>query len=526
MGRYGVSRATIGVMADLFAKIRVSVKTNGTLSESFKPMRGFPQGRPASPIQWSISYDGGVLDDLCRAGLCYRIDCGDLAIFIFADDTMFVCNCPRKLQGLITCCRWLIHRVEMKANVKKSAVMIFGDKYLQLKKRLKFFWGPDLIPIVKTYKYLGIHFDDMFPRKKWSTYHMSKVSSKANISTSRCSPFLTNKRIPIDWRISNFQAMVAPMYTYGSMIWHTKGGAADKLISSYNRKLRATVGCETRPNSLILLTMTAVQPLEFWWEFSKVLFKYSSLRKNVPGTHRKVFALSAADSTHFMKWSSAECHNDVMRVGPLQRARKSEIKEAMLKWKRAYMESKGLEMSNTLDLTVLRDFVCHRRHYMHQDMHGYVIASKYRPRYTKWLSNTEFLMAVDSLGGGNNLLDENCVCFQCGIHTRSWEHITRTCSKMRHPSYYPNLDRATRNKKECVEFVGKLRRLVRAFTPSPTTDLCGRYVSVLAKHTFTLYFIAKRYDDGNYRMFNLETEQLTSGPIWDAYTKGKVAIMQ
>ena len=76
-------------MADLFSKIRVSVKTNGKLSEPFKPMRGFPQGRPASPIQWSISYDGGVLDDLCRAGLCYRIDCGDLAIFIFADDTMF-----------------------------------------------------------------------------------------------------------------------------------------------------------------------------------------------------------------------------------------------------------------------------------------------------------------------------------------------------------------------------------------------------------------------------------------------------
>ena len=92
--RFGMSMDTILALADIYSKISMRVKTNGNLSQSFDPDIGFPQGRPASPFNWNASYDGGCLDDLCRAGLCYRIDGDGFAIFVFADDTLVICDKP------------------------------------------------------------------------------------------------------------------------------------------------------------------------------------------------------------------------------------------------------------------------------------------------------------------------------------------------------------------------------------------------------------------------------------------------
>ena len=143
LSRYGFDMKSIIALKTIYSKVRLSVKTNKELSEPFATQRGFPQGRPASSLAWSVVYDP-VLDDLCRSGLAFCITAGNWAIFVFADDTLVICNDPAALQALISLIRWLIRRIEMRANVGKSAVMIWScNKYLKkrLKKNIVFYWG-------------------------------------------------------------------------------------------------------------------------------------------------------------------------------------------------------------------------------------------------------------------------------------------------------------------------------------------------------------------------------------------------
>ena len=71
--RFGFEAEAISSIRDIYSELQVRVKTNKTLSRRrFKPERGFPQGRPCSPIAWDILYDP-VLQELCQSGLVYRV---------------------------------------------------------------------------------------------------------------------------------------------------------------------------------------------------------------------------------------------------------------------------------------------------------------------------------------------------------------------------------------------------------------------------------------------------------------------
>ena len=524
MRRFGISLDTVLALSDIYNKIRLQVNTNGTLGQPFTPQRGFPQGHPGSPGGWNISYDGGCLDALCRAGLCYRITGNGYAIFVFADDTLLVCNHPGQLQGIIRLTRWAINRVEMAANVKKSAVMICGKKYKTLKKMLKFYWGDKEIPIVSTYKYLGVHLSEKFPSKVWANVHMGKALIKSNIAYHKCAPFLTDALVPIAWRMQHFRAMVGPMYGYASVIWLAAGDAMQKLMSSYNSKLRYTLGLDSRPSSTMVCTITGVQPPEYWWELNNVVFKYVTMRKNVPGLHKEIFALSHVDDMSFTKWSDTERHGDRLLVGSKEIPSKKVIKDSMMIWKRQLFWNSNNVKQSTLDPMVLSDFVMNERHFLHMDAYGYEIPSWRKPNYTKWLRNNDILFLIKCLGGGNNLLNRDCICLQCGIARRSWRHITMTCSQR--GGTYPSLSRFSKGKLECIQEIAKLRTMVDRMTPNLFRELRGEYVSILTKDAIECYYVSRLWTNGSYRVMNILTQLVSTIDLSTLLRNGKLAVLR
>ena len=152
--------------------------------------------------------------------------------------------------------------------------MIIGKHSNLLKKLLTFWWGDSKISIKSTYKYLGTHFSDKYPRADCWGYNCDKKGSSINIAYHRCSTFLTNKTIPIHWRLSNFSAMIAPMFGYDSAIWWLTKSMHDKLEMSYMSKLKYTVGCGGSTNQQLLLLLCNIHGMDYWHELNKVVFKY------------------------------------------------------------------------------------------------------------------------------------------------------------------------------------------------------------------------------------------------------------
>ncbi len=407
-----------------------------------------------------------------------------------------------------------------------------------------------MIPIEDTYKYLGAHFADTFPSPKCWDYHANKVLKKADFAYHKCSAFLTNTDIPIDWRITNFSAMVSPMYGYASAIWWPSKVLFDKLVASYARKLRFTLGCETGVNMSVICTLCNIHDAEYWWELTRVGFKFNSLRKDVPGVHHQIKRLLPDNATGYTKWSQQEQHGVRMQLAPNERPTNDQIKTSMMVWERQHWNTLGTASGSRLDKDVL-NWVLNDVHFQHLDAQDQVIPSYKKPRYRLWLRNGDFMFLAKTLGGGNNFLSTECICLRCGLTHRSWEHIMRKCpalnDRVRHSptnsapvrpygglssngrlqarrEQTPDLGALSRSKKDCRRQVKLLRLLVRRFTPKRNFDMAGTIVRILEKGVISRYYITKKHDDGLYRCFDPKTKTTVIRKVEKQYREGKVFI--
>ena len=88
--------------------------------------QGVAQGYSLSPISFS-AFINGLLKEVERAGLRAELSYGStIGGMLFADDFVGVSNSEEELQTLINvahayCCKW-----RLKANVSKSAVVVFA----------------------------------------------------------------------------------------------------------------------------------------------------------------------------------------------------------------------------------------------------------------------------------------------------------------------------------------------------------------------------------------------------------------
>ena len=139
------------VIKELHRVCRSAVLLDGECSEAFDVQQGVGQGCSLSPIL----FINGLLKEVEQAGLGVELSDGStIGGMLFADDFVGVSNSEEELQRLINvahayCCKW-----RLKANVSKSAVVVFARELLEG----SWNWGEQALPRLSKYTYLGVDF--------------------------------------------------------------------------------------------------------------------------------------------------------------------------------------------------------------------------------------------------------------------------------------------------------------------------------------------------------------------------------
>ena len=153
------------VIKKMYESSKSAVLLEGEKSDTFKIEQGMAQGCSLSPILFSV-FVNDLLKEVERTGLGIQLSSGKtVGGMLFADDFVGISDSKESLQKLIDvvysyCSKW-----RLRANVSKSAVMVFS------KDAVNNCWkcGEYSLPIV-SYSYLGIDFSrngawDMHIRK-------------------------------------------------------------------------------------------------------------------------------------------------------------------------------------------------------------------------------------------------------------------------------------------------------------------------------------------------------------------------
>ena len=129
-----------------------AVLLEGEQLATFNVEQGVAQGCSLSPILFSV-FINGLLKEVEQAELGIELSNGArIGGMLFADDFVGVSDSGEELQKLIDvvhayCCKW-----RLKANVSKSAVMVFARDAVEGDWK----WGENSLPKVCKYTYLGI----------------------------------------------------------------------------------------------------------------------------------------------------------------------------------------------------------------------------------------------------------------------------------------------------------------------------------------------------------------------------------
>ena len=134
------------VIKEMYRVSRSAVLLDGECSEAFDVQQGVAQGCSLSPILFSV-FINGLLKEVEQAGLGVELSDGStIGGMLFADDFVGVSNSEEELQRLINvahayCCKW-----RLKANVSKSAVVVFARELVEGS-----CWGEQALPRLSKY---------------------------------------------------------------------------------------------------------------------------------------------------------------------------------------------------------------------------------------------------------------------------------------------------------------------------------------------------------------------------------------
>ena len=137
---------------EIYRVCRRAVLLDGECSEAFDVQQGVAQGCSLSPILFSV-FINGLLKEVEQAGLGVELSDGStIGGMLFADDFVGVSNSEEELQRLINvahayCCKW-----RLKANVSKSAVVVFARELVEG----SWNWGEQALPRLSKYAYLQV----------------------------------------------------------------------------------------------------------------------------------------------------------------------------------------------------------------------------------------------------------------------------------------------------------------------------------------------------------------------------------
>ena len=150
----GVKGKMWRVIKKMYEASRSAVFLEGEKSAEFRLEQGVAQGCSLSPILFSV-FINDLLKVVEQAKLGVQLSSGKkIGRMLFADDFVGVSNSKESLQKLIDVVHGYCNKWRLKANVSKSAVMVFSRNSAEGEWK----WGKHKLPKASSYTYLGIDF--------------------------------------------------------------------------------------------------------------------------------------------------------------------------------------------------------------------------------------------------------------------------------------------------------------------------------------------------------------------------------
>ena len=234
----GVKGKIWRVIKQMYESSRSAVLLEGERSESFSVQQGVAQGCSLSPILFSV-FINGLLEELEQSKLGIELSSGGrIGGMLFADDFVGVSDSEDQLQKLIDvvhayCCKW-----RLKANVSKSAVMVFAKDAVDG----SWSWGEHKLPTVSKYTYLGIDFQC---NGAWDM-HIKKVVDNGRKKVNQLPSILSNRDINLSARRLLLLSVVRPTLEYGNEVWEGNKAQSASLESVMLGGAKRILGCSSK----------------------------------------------------------------------------------------------------------------------------------------------------------------------------------------------------------------------------------------------------------------------------------------
>ena len=271
----GVGGRLWNTVRNMYAKMRSSVLVNGVQTDSFPIMRGTAQGCTLSPLLFNIFVDG-LLGAVEQAGFGVQISTVQVAGLMFADDFAGIACSASSLQQLIAIVREYLHRWGLRANVPKSAVVVYA---LQAGAQgHQWHWGADTVPVKDDYKYLGVQ---MHSNCRW-TAHVQAVLTRGTATVAKYSRYLRARRLSRHVRLVLYKHYVRPTLEYAAEVWWPTRTQAKQLESLQLQAARAILGCFGSTPSCAVLAELGLQSLAVRRRHARYRW-YSQLRGMLQG---------------------------------------------------------------------------------------------------------------------------------------------------------------------------------------------------------------------------------------------------
>ena len=147
--------------------------------------QGVAQGCSLSPILFSI-FINDLLKEVEQTELGIELNNGNrIGGLLFADDFVGVSDSKEDLQRLIDVVYRFCNRWRLRANVRKSAVMVFSRDMVEG----DWMWGEHRLPNVSSYTYLGVDFSS---NGAWDL-HIKKVVGTGKEKLNKLHSIISNR---------------------------------------------------------------------------------------------------------------------------------------------------------------------------------------------------------------------------------------------------------------------------------------------------------------------------------------------
>lgn len=240
LSHIGIRGKMLAFVRALYENSRITVSSSSDVlsSESVPLERGVRQGCPLSPLLFNV-FINDILDECRRLGVAVP-GCPATRIsgLLFADDLVLLASRCEDLQAMLDFITSWSQKWEMGTNGAKCGVMSIGAGSRRVAKDRTWKLQGEVVPVVRSYKYLGILFNDNLDLPMMVRDRVDSVR-KATRGLER---FLRSSSIPIAVRLKMFKAVVLPIASYGGELFGMNTVLAQGIQAHVNNATKWLVG--------------------------------------------------------------------------------------------------------------------------------------------------------------------------------------------------------------------------------------------------------------------------------------------